>query len=450
MTVNPGLIDNSGTLFQFQANLTVIDTQAFQLDAFQNNAFQVTKQFFVDGSPTLFTPQLPKFVVVPAPTGAAFNPFAFQNDAFQTTGGIDGSPVVFTPSDINLGIVGAKQLFPGLLDVSGVLFTPMVGEKVVADLIDGSPSVFTPSLPAGGLFVRFDADVLWDSATVLWDDPSVSWDSAGSGILIASGQVFTPSVTESVTPDLLDGSAQLFAPQANLTNLFMPLLNGVGFVFDPVEAMLHVSPDLLDGSGTVYEFTFPPVIEPDLLDGSAELYIPNVNPPEVDIPFLNAAGFVFTPMVAEKVTMPLIDQSGVLFVCFVGKVVTPDLLDGSPEVFTPSLERLFFDLIDGSGQVLEPGKINTFFVQVVRLDDSPDQFLDASGVAFGPVSVTRALPKTVFAGLIAGSPILLQPRIPRMTQNVLTLRARYTPVIRLHARTAQVIRNRAMVSQQGG
>lgn len=446
--VNVELLDATATLFTPKANLKVTAGGAFQINAFQNNTFQVDTGLFVDQSGALFTPSLTaalptQTITVPGPSGISFQPDAFQNDTFQATGGMDQSPVLFTPNSITLG---SLNVFPGLLDQSGVLFAPSVaGNFVVPALLDATATLYEPTLPSSTQFILLDNVGVWDSPTIVWDSTTEVWDGS-SGVVDQSPVLFTPSVKLNVTVGLIDQSGVLFAPTVSPKGVGVPLLDASGFVFTP-ETRLLVTVALLDASPVVYQFSFPGLITPDLLDATAELYTPNVNPNAILVDLLDGSGFVITPEVRLKVTVGLIDQSPTVFTPSLGQFQVP-LLDASGVLFSPSLTPVLPALLDASGVVFTPQQVVKPFVQTVRLDDTTDGLVDATATLFTP-DIVLALPKTIFIELLDASGQLLDLRIIVPTRPTIVLRARYDPVSVKHARYDPIVLKHAQNSRQG-
>jgi hypothetical protein len=451
--VNVGFINQSGVLFAFGERLSIGSSSAFQFDAFQTNAFQSGRVFFVDASPVLFTPKVNETVTVPGPTNTgSFQSNAFQTDTFQAStgaGGIDSSGVVYAP-EVVLSPPGVLSVIPGIIQGAGSLFTPLVGaNKVDLTLLDASGVLFAPQ---ENLQVKFSFSTgVYDSPEIIWDDPDVHWDGSGSGGFInQSGQVFNPATFgKGVQPALLDVSGVLFAPSMGAKFVTVGFINAAPAVFNITFVGNGVAPELLDASPQVFGFAFPFTPTVDLLDASPEVFAPSVDPEEIDAPLINAPGFLMNISIAEKVTVPLLDASGVVYAPFTGKLVFAPSIDGSPTVFTPSLERVLPPLIDDSGVVFTPVRVNIPFAQFVSLDSDPAQFLIVSPVVFAPSSLTVAQPLTVVIELLNASGQVFSHRVFTPTRPTIVLHARYDPVSVKHARHDPVILKHAQNTRQG-
>jgi hypothetical protein len=161
--VSPALIDQSGTVFSPQINISV--------------ALALITQ-----AGTVFAPQV-NLSVVPAlidQAGTVFAPSIARSLALAL---IDQTGVVFAPTQIT------QTVTPGLISQAGTVFQPALGAVVEPALLDQSGTVFAP------------AQITQQVTIALIDQVGV---------------VFAPQVTLRVTVGLIDQAATIFAPTISL------------------------------------------------------------------------------------------------------------------------------------------------------------------------------------------------------------------------------------------
>ncbi len=411
--ITVGLIDRSPQLFTPSSapEQSVTSGGAFQVDAFQDGAFQSgTTGLFVDASPTVygFFVGNAQAIVVPTPVAAlgAFQTDTFQDNAFQQANpapGINHAPVLYTPS---------------------------------------------ASVTSNAKFVYLTGTGGWDSAAVLWDSTGHLWDEGNTGgIILHEPHLFTPAVKDKVTVPLLDATPTIYTPTANPKGVTVPLLNAIPSLFTPT-ANTKITMQFLDVSAEVYDFSFLTSPSPDLLDATPTIYAPSVDPKEIDPDLLIAIPSVFTPSVAPKVSPALLDVIPVIYTPSVNGIF-PGLIDVSPTVYTPSLERIIVGLLDATPEIFTPDKVNLPVASTIRLDDAASGLIDSSVALFAPDSIDLAPSQIVYAEFIDGTPLLLSPRVIVPTRPIIQLRGRYDPVIRLRGRYDTLITLRGQLARQG-
>jgi hypothetical protein len=377
---------------------------------------------FVPSTVQVFAPEFPAFpqtVTLPGVAAVgAFQDDAFQNEVFQDA--LSGG---------------------GYIAYVGHTFTPVLTGQTV--------SAFVYLTGTGG----------WDSDEITWDDPVAEWDAAGLGGQIdQGGHVFTPQFQfTKVLLGFINQSPVLFTPSPGASSFGpLPFINRRGFTYTPEKVTESITVGLISNVGT----TFTPVVQApqtvdlNLIDQTPVLFEFQLNPQEMELPFINRRGFTYTPeRVTEQVDLDLIASTVAVFAPKLDAIALP-FISQTPVVFEPvnvifNPDDVELDLIDQTPVVFEPPLFLIPFQQTIRLDETAEQFIDNTGHVFQFASVEVAQPQSVFIGFINQRGVALQLRVFIPTRPTIVLHARYDPVSVKHAKYDPVILKHAQNTRQG-
>jgi hypothetical protein len=245
-----GLINNSGVTFDPRVNQSVTPG-------------------LINQSGVTFSPNVNQSVVVPliGSTISTFDPAINQQVQIPL---VDQTAVIFDPI---VQFADVQNVFPGLIDNSGVAFAPVIRTSAAIGLIDQSAIIFAP---------RINQQI-------------------NVGLIGSTVSVFAPTVTQVVTPPLIGSNTALFEPTLN-QRVVVGLIDNSGVAFSP-NVQRSIAVGLISNLGVTFAPTAKQQVNPGQINQSGVVFAPTVlrkDPQSVSAPLIDNTSQVFGFHIAER------------------------------------------------------------------------------------------------------------------------------------------------------
>jgi len=457
--VEPGLIDNSGTLFGPSINQAIAAALiASTVSIFAPNVTQAVAPDLIPSNVSVFTPQVNQSVQVEliGSTVVLFTPSVNQAVAVPLINRTSYQGIVLTDLPTSYWRLGEGSGNPqdsadgnhvdtvGGTPTYGVTGT-LVNDANTAVTFDGSTEYFqipysaslhpTSVLTIETWFKRAATGVthfIWDNGAsdaelYILSDDKVYFGRAGIGTLTQSSTTYADTNWHHVIAvkngsaralyidgvDVGTGGSDVGLADAGGASRIGAQLSGTGHfngTLDEVaiyrvaltleQAAAHYSA----GQGVLGSAPSTPRVNqsvaPALIDQSGVTFAPTVNQASV-LGLIDQSGVLFGPQINQSVAIGLIDNSGVTFDPRINQSVTPGLISNLGVTFDPTINQsVIVPLIGSTVSTFDP-QIN----QQVRIG-----LIDQSAVIFAPV-IQFADVQNVFPGLIDQSGVTFAPVI---------------------------------------